>query len=370
MTFEIKEAKRVGARLLIQLSGVSGSGKTYSALQLAYGLAGNDASKIVGIDTENRRMSLNANCLPGGARFRVLEFFAPFSPRRYIEAIDAAVSAGAEVIVIDSVTHEWESEGGCEWIANAGNSRMPDWKLAKAEHKRFMTYMLQSPAHIICCTRAREKTDFSDPRNPRQLGLQPIQEKNFSFEATVSLMMQDGGTRQDVLKCPAELVRILGRGQGYLTAVDGVALKAWVDGGEPINPEVERARGILQNAAVDGLQAVRSAWATIPAQVSNLLPKDFIESVKASAVSYDQARAEAQSQPAAMPAAVNRLNAQIVAAVAAPAPTPAVPAPAAPAAAAPVAQAVEVVQEAPVQKAVQQQNQPQEVEIIDRDDPF
>lgn len=314
MTFEIKEAKRVGARLLIQLSGVSGSGKTYSALQLAYGLTGNDASKIVGIDTENRRMSLNADCLPNMERFRVLEFFAPFSPRRYIEAIDAAVTAGAEVIVIDSITHEWESEGGCEWIANVSNSRMPDWKLAKAEHKRFMTYMLQSSAHIICCTRAREKMDFSDPRNPRQLGLQPIQEKNFSFEATVSLMMQDGGTRQDVLKCPAELLQILGRGQGYITAADGVALKSWVDGGESINPAVERARGILQNAAVDGLEAMRKAWSTIPAHVSNLLPRDFIESVKASAVSYDQLRAEAQDQPAAMPAAVSRLNAQIAAA--------------------------------------------------------
>lgn len=326
MTFEIKEAKRHGARLLIQLSGVSGSGKTYSALQLAYGLAGNDASKIVGIDTENRRMSLNADCLPNGAKFRVLEFFAPFSPRRYIEAIDAAVNAGAEVIVIDSVTHEWESEGGCEWIANAGNSRMPDWKLAKAEHKRFMTYMLQSPAHIIACTRAREKTDFSDPRNPRQLGLQPIQEKNFSFEATVSLMMQAGGTRQDVLKCPAELLGILGRGQGYITAADGMALRRWVDGGEPINPDVERARGILQNAALDGLAALREAWGTIPGQVTNLLPQDFLDAVRASAVSYDQARAEAeQSQPAAMPAAVQRLNAQIAASAAATA-APAAPA--------------------------------------------
>lgn len=45
MSFEVRKAQRQGARLLIQLSGVSGSGKTYTALQLAYGLAGNDATK-------------------------------------------------------------------------------------------------------------------------------------------------------------------------------------------------------------------------------------------------------------------------------------------------------------------------------------
>jgi hypothetical protein len=240
MTFEIAIAKRQGARLLIQLSGVSGSGKTYTALQLAFGLAGNDGSKIIGIDTENRRMSLYADALPNGARFRTLDFYAPFSPKRYIEAIQAACDAGAEVIVIDSVTHEWESEGGCEWIAN--QSRFPDWKTAKAEHKRFMTFMLQCPAHIIACTRAREKTDFKDPKNPVNLGVQPIQEKNFSFEATVSLMMLEQGKRQEVLKCPAELQSILGRGKGYITAADGTALREWVDGAEPVNPSGRRPR--------------------------------------------------------------------------------------------------------------------------------
>jgi len=294
MSFEIRTAERQGARLLIQLSGVSGSGKTYSALQLAYGLAGGDANKVVGIDTENRRMSLNANILPDGARFRVLDFFAPFSPARYVEAIDAACKAGAEVIVIDSVTHEWESEGGCEWIAN--QTRFPDWKRAKAEHKRFMTHMLQSPAHIIACTRAREKVDFSDPKNPRPLGIQPIQEKNFSFEATVSLMMHDQGRRQDALKCPADLQAILGRGDGYITAEDGAALRRWVDGGTTVDPKIERARGLLLNAAEGGVAALKAAWEATPKTVQRALGKSFIESAKASASAFDEARGGQREQ--------------------------------------------------------------------------
>lgn len=288
MSFQVKTVERQGARLLIQLSGVSGSGKTYSALQLAYGLAGGDASKVVGIDTENRRMSLNADILPNGDKFRIIDFFAPFSPDRYIEAIDAACNAGAEVIVIDSVSHEWESEGGCEWIAN--QSRFPDWRTAKAKHKRFMTHMLQSPAHIIACTRAREKVDFSDPKNPRPLGIQPIAEKNFSFEATVSLLMHDQGSRQDVLKCPAELQGILGRGRGYVTHEDGIALRDWVNGGSKIDLEVEKARGMLQNVTEQGMSALQSAWQGLPSTIRKKISADgrCPEDLKASAQTFDE----------------------------------------------------------------------------------
>lgn len=303
MSFQVRKAERQGARLLIQLSGVSGSGKTYSALQVAYGLAGGDAGKVVLIDTENRRGSLYANALP--APFGIIDFYAPFSPERYIEAIDAAVAAGAEVIVIDSVTHEWESEGGCEWIAN--QSRFPDWKRAKALHKRFMTHMLQSPAHIIACTRAREKVDFTDPKNPRPLGIQPIQEKNFSFEATVSLMMHDQGRRQDVLKCPAELQGIMGRGTGYLTADDGLALRRWVDGAAPTDPAVEKARGQLLNVCEQGLDAFKAAWNAQTPAVRKALGAGFRDQCAASASEFDRLRLIAE-QGGETPAGVDALN--------------------------------------------------------------
>jgi hypothetical protein len=256
------------------------------------------------IDTENRRGSLYANVLP--QPFNILDFYAPFSPARYIEAIDAACQAGAEVIIIDSTSHEWESEGGCEWIAN--QTRFPDWKRAKAEHKRFMTHMLQSPAHIIACTRAREKVDFSDPKNPRPLGIQPIQEKNFSFESTVSLMMHDQGRRQDVLKCPAELQQVLGRGDGYLTAADGFALRQWVDGAAPIDQETEHHRGMLQNATERGLQALQTAWQSTPSRVQKKLGRPFLEQLKAAATEYDSLRGGANQVPSAVAALNDQEN--------------------------------------------------------------
>lgn len=312
MSFQVETAQRQGARLLIQLSGVSGSGKTYSALQVAYGLAGNDGDKVVLIDTENRRGSLYADCLPGGARFKIINFYSPFSPERYIEAIDAAIANGAEVIVIDSVSHEWESEGGCEWIAN--QTRFPDWKTAKAKHKRFMTHMLQSSAHVIACTRAREKVDFSNPKDPRPLGIQPIQEKNFSFEATVSLMMHDQGKRQDVLKCPAELQGIMGRGNGYLSAGDGVQLRAWVDGAAQVDPAIEHHRGVLLNVTEQGLDAFKAAWNAMTPAVRKALGTGFRDQCAASATAWDNVKAAAASNVPAVgndPQAVAGLNAAI-----------------------------------------------------------
>lgn len=295
MTFEVRTAERQGARLLIQLSGVSGSGKTYTALHLALGLAGGDGQKVVLIDTENRRGSLYADCLPDGKRFKVIDFYAPFSPERYKQAIDAAVRAGAEVIVIDSVSHEWEGPGGCQEIANA--TRFPDWKRAKADHKSFMTHMLQSSAHIIACTRAREKTDFTDTKNPVSLGIQPIQEQNFGFEATVSLMMQEQGKRQDVLKCPAELLDIMGRGQGYIGVSDGSALRAWVDGGVPVDPTVEHWRGVVLNSCEGGVEALKTAWEALPKGMGGKLGKQFLAQCKASAEEYDRQRELADDGP-------------------------------------------------------------------------
>jgi hypothetical protein len=292
---QIREAKREGARLVVGIAGVSGSGKTFTALQLAFGLANGDAGKVGFLDTENRRGSLYADSLP--APFLIGDLFAPFSPQRYVDAILQFQKAGVEVLVIDSVTHEWEGVGGCEEIANNTTSRIANWKLAKAEHKKFMNALLQCNMHIVACIRAREKVDFSDPKNPRPLGVQPIQEKNFMFEMTASVMMHDAGRRQTVLKCPAELVDILGRGSDYITSDDGRKLRAWVDGAAALDAGVEYHRNSLQTVTQSGLAALKSAWEKTPAKIRKSLGNDFLQTLKTSAESYDKTRAGVNSTP-------------------------------------------------------------------------
>lgn len=287
----IRPAVREGARLVIGLIGTSGSGKTFSALQLAYGLANGDASKIGLLDTENRRGSLYADSLKnkeGQAQsFLIADLYAPFSPARYSQAIKEFQQAGVEVLVIDSGSHEWEGEGGCEDIADDGG-KVANWKKAKREHKRFMNTLLTCDMHIILCLRAREKTSFKDPKAPQSLGLQPICEKNVPFELTASLLMHDQGLRQDVLKCPADLQPIIGRSEGYLTPKDGLNIRRWVDGAKQLDPEVERARNTILSITGDGLEAVNAAWSELSAKVKKGLGQQFIDMARSSAEEFDR----------------------------------------------------------------------------------
>lgn len=321
---QIQKVQREGARLLIMLAGVSGGGKTYTALQLALGLANGDASKVGMLDTENGRGKFYADTL--GAPYLYGELKPPFSPFRYIGAVEEFSKTGIEVLVIDSGSHEFEGIGGIQDIAEAGNPKLPNWNKAKAEHKKFMSALLASPMHIILCLRAREKAkpekQLVDGREKTvyvDLGLQPITEKNVVFEATASLMLHDQGRRQDVLKVPADLLPILGRQQGYLTADDGRKLRAWVDGAQQLDPEVERFKGLLQMAAEGGMAKLQEAWGKVPKPIQKTIGggKGCPETYKASAKAFDEQAAAQHNAGPADSAAVDALNSAVEQAAAA-----------------------------------------------------
>src|SRR5690242_14701502 len=133
MSFEIKKSTRQGVKPLIGFFSESGCGKTYSSLLLARGLVG-PHGQIVMIDTESGRGSLYSDVLPGG--YDVLELREPFSPMRYIEAIQAVEKSGAAVGVLDSGSHEWEGLGGVldmagEREAKSGKAGLHNWREPK-----------------------------------------------------------------------------------------------------------------------------------------------------------------------------------------------------------------------------------------------
>ncbi|MDT9105787.1 AAA family ATPase [Escherichia coli] len=300
--FQIEDAEREGARLVVGLGGVSGGGKTYTALQLAWGMANYDSRKVGLMCTENRRGRLYSDALKDEAgkvhKFKIGDLTPPFSPARYIEGIQAFVDAGVEVLVIDSVSHEWEGIGGCEDIAHAGNPKNPKWNEAKREHKSFMNAMLQSPLHIIVCMRAREKVKLVKVNGKTEYepqGVLPIQEKNFTFELTASLMLWNGGKERDIIKCPSALQGIFGTAgeaeRGYLTAAQGKALRDWVDGAKEVDDSVKNARDSLQLVCEQGMAALQKAWAALPAQIRKAIgPNGCPDDLKKSAQAFDAQR--------------------------------------------------------------------------------
>jgi len=296
---QIRKAVRENARLVFALSSTTGEGKTLTAILLGYGLANFRADKLGFLDAENRRGSLYADVLqdskftshPTNEQFLIADLYAPFSPGRYKQAIMEFQAAGVEVLIIDSVTHEWEGTGGCQEIAEAGNPKIPNWNLAKKLHKDFMNTLLQSDMHVIVCVRAREKSKPERVDGKLQfveLGLQPIQEKNFMFEMTASLMMHKQGSEQAILKCPAALLNILGRQKGYITADDGQAIRKWVDGALKLDPTIERYRNRLISNTEGGTKHIQECWNMTPAGVQEALGKAFYETLIQAAKGYEE----------------------------------------------------------------------------------
>lgn len=151
---KLNKAKRHQVKLRIGLSGASGFGKTYSALLLAYGMTG-DWSKVAIIDTENNSASLYSHL----GDFNVLVLTEPYQPERYIKAIETCEEAGMSVIILDSITHEWNGKGGCLEIHERLGGRFQDWAKVSPRHQAFIDKILNSKCHII--TSVRRKTDYS-----------------------------------------------------------------------------------------------------------------------------------------------------------------------------------------------------------------
>lgn len=151
----LKQSKRQNVKLRLGISGASGFGKTFSSLLLAYGIT-KDWSKIAVIDTESSSASLYSDL----GNFNVLDLKAPYSPERYIEAIEVCEkSENIEVIIIDSISQEWNGKGGCLDIHAKLGSKFQDWSKVGARHQAFIDKILQSSCHVITTT--RRKVDYS-----------------------------------------------------------------------------------------------------------------------------------------------------------------------------------------------------------------
>ncbi|MDS0451566.1 hypothetical protein [Klebsiella pneumoniae] len=212
------------------------------------------------------------------------------------QAIEEFQEAGVKVLVIDSGSHEWEGEGGCNDIAEQPllqGKAMADWKRAKSEHKKFMSALLQSNMHIIVCLRAREKTSFKNPKKPESLGLHAVCEKDFMFEMTVSMMMYDNGKIQEFTKLPEELRPIFfdsGRDsvhEGYLGEAHGRGLIKWVDSGVKVDEDFEHWRSKLQMTASKGVAALTAEAVNLPDSVKAKI-RAIWPTLKASAEEYER----------------------------------------------------------------------------------
>ncbi len=125
-----------------------------SALLLASGITTWD--KIAVIDTENHSADLHAHL----GDYNVLQLSKPFTPERYINAIEVCEAASMEVAIIDSITHEWDGSGGIlDLHGNMPGNSFSNWARMTPRHNMFVQKILESPCHII--STIRTKTDYA-----------------------------------------------------------------------------------------------------------------------------------------------------------------------------------------------------------------
>lgn len=184
--FTLKKADRSKVKLKVGMWGPSGSGKTMSALRFAKGLVG-DWSKIALLDTENGSGELYSHL----GEYLHCDFKPPFHPNRYVQAIEYIKNnSDIECLVIDSISHEWDGEGGCLQLHEAAGGKFQSWSKVTPLHKRFIDAILQAPFHIIVT--ARTKIDYSIDRDEKnkvkveKVGLKTITREGMDYEMTLA----------------------------------------------------------------------------------------------------------------------------------------------------------------------------------------
>lgn len=193
-TTVLRKAARQQAKLRIGVSGPSGSGKTYSQLLIAKGLA-SDMSKVAVIDTENGSADLYSHL----GDYNVLPLQAPYAPERYIAAIRECELAGMEVIIIDSISHEWDGKGGClEINEKLGQTKFKGnnwaaWSETTPRHQKFIDALVSSPCHILTTVRSKTDTVQTDDKKIKKVGTKEIQREGFEYELTLNFNLDRDG---------------------------------------------------------------------------------------------------------------------------------------------------------------------------------
>lgn len=225
---KFKKAKKEQLWLKILLAGASGSGKSYSALRLATGIAKASGGKIAAIDTEAGRIRYYADEFD----FDDLQLDEPYEPEKYIEAINEAIKEGYNIIIIDSITHEWNY---CLQLVDKmpGTNSYTKWGKVTPRHDAFREKIIQAPAHIIATVRGKDayvlEQDSKGKQVPKKVGLGYTQRDGLEFEYTVTFNIDQSTHVAEVTKDNTHLFE---NRYEKLTEEDGEKLYEWANSGD------------------------------------------------------------------------------------------------------------------------------------------
>ena len=239
MAFQVQQAVKKATKIRMSIAGPSGSGKTIGALRVAFGLCG-DWSKIVVIDTNIDDALLYAgDKVEGIGQFGHIPFPNPHGPRRFIEAIDAALAYGAEVVVIDSASDEWAGIGGMLELHDQvkGFNTAANWAKVNPAHQDFIKAMVeQKKAHIIATFRQKSKVAIDEVEENgrktstvRRLGMENIARPGTEYDFLLAVELDRDTHKADIITKRGSMLPDMRPVE--LTVKLGANLKAWAETG-------------------------------------------------------------------------------------------------------------------------------------------
>lgn len=258
---EIRKAQRKQAKIKLALQSSSGGGKTFSSLLIASGMT--KWEKIAVIDTENHSADLYAHL----GDFNVLQLSKPFTPERYIEAIEVCERAGIEVIIIDSITHEWEGSGGIlDLHGNMPGNSFANWAKMTPRHNAFVQRILESPCHIICTIRTKTDYVLSEKNGkmvPEKVGLKGITRDGMDYEFTIVF---DLDIKHNASASKDRTGLFMDKPEGIITPEYGKRILEWCNAG----PSLEEI--ILQINEAPSVEMLREIFRENPQYRSQIEP--------------------------------------------------------------------------------------------------
>ena len=190
-----RKAKAEQAALKMGIYGPPGSGKTFTSLLLAEGLAAANKKRIAYVDTEHGTDFYCKAVPTRQVHPEAFDFDAVYT-RSLTEITTAVKELKSEeygVIVLDSVTHLWEAARAAYngRTTSAGTIPMQAWGKIKKPYKDLIAFLLSSPMHVIMC--GRQGTEYATDEETEELkavGLKMKAEGETPYEPHILIRME------------------------------------------------------------------------------------------------------------------------------------------------------------------------------------
>ena len=243
---QLRKSSKKQAKIKLALQGCAGSGKTYSALLLAYGLCG-DWTKIAVIDSENNSADLYAHL----GQYIVLPLEGKYDPETYIDAIKVCEKAGMEVIIIDSMSQCWDNL--LEYHACLPGNSFTNWQKVTPRMTSLIQMILGVNCHVISTMRCKQDYVLSEKNGktvPEKVGLKAVMRDGIDYEYTIVF---DINMKHQALASKDRTNLFTGKSEFIITPTTGQLILDWCNDGvtlEMIKDEISKAQTLEELTSV------------------------------------------------------------------------------------------------------------------------